>query len=136
MTVKEYLLQIELFDMFIESKKKERQDTFKTATAIGSALGREHTRGGSGVSDKIERYALELATLDSEINELNAKREKRIGLIKSLRKPLEVKVLYKRYVEYSKYPSLSAVANEMGYSPQYIVEIHSKALSKLKMPKK
>ena len=134
MTVKEYLQQIELFDMFIDSKKKERQDTFLEATGINSALGKEQTQGG-GVSDRVGRYAIKLAKLDTEIDELNAKREKRIDLIKSLEKPLQVKVLYKRYVEYNKYSSLSVIAEEIGYAPQYIVDVHGKALRKLRIPK-
>ena len=135
MTVKEYLQQIELYDMYIADKKQEREDLWREATGIGSALGKEQIQGAGGVSDKVGRYAIRLTRLDEDIDRLRAKREKRIELIKSLDKPLEVKVLYMRYVEYRDYPSLSVIAEEIGYSHQYITSIHGVALKKLKIPK-
>ena len=135
MTVKEYLQQIELYDMFIESKKRERNELLCEATSIASALGKEQTQGAGGVSDKVGRYAINLATLDEDIDRLTKDREKRVELIKSLEKPLEVKILYKRYVDYSIYPSLSVIADETGYTPQYITQIHGEALRKMRIPK-
>lgn len=135
MTVKEYLQQIELYDMFIESKKRERNELLAEATSIASALGKEQTQGAGGVSDKVGRYAIKLATIDENIDRIMRDREERIELIKTLDKPLEVKVLYKRYVEYRTYPSLSVIADETGYTYEHIRETHSNALKKLKIPK-
>lgn len=134
MTVKEYLQYIEILDMFIESKMRERNEVLQDATSISSALGKENA-GASGVSDKVGRFVLKLSAIDDELDRLVKDKEKRINLIKSLEKPLEVKVLYKKYVEYSKYPSLSAIADEMGYTHEHIRETHSNALKRLKIPK-
>ena len=134
MSVKEYLQYIEILDIFIESKKRERCEVLQDATSIASALGKENA-GASGVSDKVGRYALKLSAIDEDIDRMTKDRETRIDLIKSLEKPLEVKVLYKRYVEYTTYPSLSVIADETGYTPQYITQIHGEALRKLKIPK-
>lgn len=134
MTVKEYLQYIEVIDIFIATKKRERCEVLEDATSIASALGKENA-GASGVSDKVGRYVLKLSAIDDEIDRLNKQKEERINLIKSLEKPLEVKVLYKKYVEYADYPSLSVIADETGYTPQYITQIHGEALRKLKIPK-
>lgn len=134
MSVKEYLQYIELLDIFIESKKRERCEVLQDATSISSTLGKDNA-GASGVSDKVGRYVLKLSAIDDEIDRLNKQKEERIDLIKSLEKPLEVKVLYKKYVEYADYPSLSVIADETGYTPQYITQIHGEALRKLKIPK-
>lgn len=133
MTVKEYLQYIEILDIFIASKKRERNEVLQDATSISSALGKEGA-GSSGVSDKVGRYALKLSAIDEDIDRLVKDRERRINLIKSLDKPLEAKVLYKKYVEYAKYPSLSVIADELGYSHEHIRETHSNALKKLKIP--
>lgn len=134
MTVKEYLQYIEVIDIFIATKKRERCEVLEDATSIASALGKENA-GASGVSDKVGRYVLKLSAIDDEIDRLNKQKEERIDLIKSLEKPLEVKVLYKKYVEYADYPSLSVIADETGYTPQYITQIHGEALRRLKIPK-
>ncbi len=134
MSVKEYLQKIEILDMFIESKKQERCKVLQDATSIASALGKEQA-GASGVSDKVGQFILKLSAIDDEIDRLVKDREKRIDLIKSLKKPIAVKVMYMRYVEYSKYPLLSVIADELGYSHEHIRETHSNALKMLKIPK-
>ena len=134
MTVKEYLQYIEILDIFIASKKRERNEVLQDATSISSALGKDGA-GTGGVSDRVGNYVFKLCAIDDELDRLVKDRENRINLIKSLEKTLEVKVLYKKYVEYSIYPSLSVIADETGYTPQYITQIHGEALRKLKIPK-
>ena len=133
MTVKEHLQDIEIIDMFIASKKRERNEVLQDATSISSALGKDGA-GTGGVSDRVGNYVFKLCAIDEEIDRLVKDRERRIILIKSLDRPLEVKVLYKKYVEYAKYPSLSVIADELGYSHEHIRETHSNALKKLKIP--
>lgn len=134
MTVKEYLQYIEILDIFIASKKRERNEVLQDATSISSALGKDGA-GTGGVSDRVGNYVFKLCAIDDELDRLVKDRENRINLIKSLDRPLEVKVLYKKYVEYSIYPSLSVIADEMGYTYEHIRTTHSSALKKLKIPK-
>jgi DNA-directed RNA polymerase sigma subunit (sigma70/sigma32) len=133
-TVKEYLQHIEVLDMFIATKKRERKEVLQDATSIASALGKDGA-GTGGVSDRVGNYVFKMCAIDDEIESLNKQREERINAIKSLDKPMEIKVLYKRYVEYNEHPTLSVIADEMGYTPQYITQIHGEALRKLKIPK-
>ena len=130
MSAKAYLQKIEILDMFIESKRAERDSVWREAIGVSSALGGD-THASSGVSDRVGRFALRLSTLDEEITEMLKDREERINAIKSLEKPIEVKVLYKRYVEYTLFTSLQMIADDMGYSHEHIREVHSQALRKI-----
>lgn len=134
-TAKEYLQQIQNIDLLIESKKKERKELLEYATGINSSLGDEKRSGAGTIADKVGRYAVKLAAFDEDIDRLCADREERIALITRLKKPLEFSVLYKYYVEYEQFPTLATVAKITGYSTQYIVEVHGRALKRLKIPK-
>lgn len=133
MTAKEYLQKIRTYDILINGEKKERQKIWQEATSISSPLGKEPVQGGGTVSDKVGNFAIKLAVIDAKIEKYTAEKDKRIALIATLEKPLELSVCYKLYVEYVKYPTLAAIADELCYSYQYIKEVHGEALKKLEI---
>lgn len=129
MTAKEYLSEIQMLDKNIETKEDELARLWSAATSTTSPADREP--GGGGITDKVGNNATKIADskLREEIAALKADRQKRIDLIYTIKNPLQFIVLYKHYVCHEK---LVDIAEQERYSYQYIVEIHSETIKRLK----
>lgn len=129
MTAKEYLSQIEKIDKLIEIKENELAQLWCNATSTTSRVSNEP--GGGGISDKVGNGVVKIedSGLRNEIALLKVERSKRIDLIKTVDNALQFAVLYKHYVSHK---PLVTIADEERYTYQYIVEVHKKALKRLK----
>lgn len=133
MTPKEYLQQIQDLDNRIKAKESELEQLWCNATSITAPPDKEPI-SGSFVSDKVGMNAVKIAEMVQEIEQLRAyflaEKAKRVKAIDAVENPLFFTVLHKCYVEYK---PLTLIAEEECYSYQYIVEVHGKALKKVKI---
>lgn len=133
MTAEEYLQEVQILDEKIKNKQIELYQLWCLATSITSAPDKEPIQSGS-VSDKVGNTVVKIAAMSEEINNMIDhfidEKAKRVKLIETLQKPLDYTVLHKHYIQYK---TLVAIAEEKGYSYQYIVEVHRNALKKLKI---
>lgn len=126
--VKEYLSEIKILDKIIKDKQGELQELFCIATSITAPTDRDPVQSTGQHSDKVVNGVLMIAEKQEEISRLIAEREKRIKLIRCLKKPIEYDVIYGHYVLGL---SLADLAEELHYTYQYIILIHGRALKKL-----
>ena len=131
MTAKEYLEQIKTLDKCIEIKADELSRLWSRATSTTSAADKE-PGGSSGISDKVGNTVAKIIDkrIREELARLKDERQKRIDLIMTVQNPLHLTVLYKFYVNHI---SLVDIADEEGYSYDYIAEIRCKATKNLKI---
>lgn len=134
MTAKEYLNRIDTIDMVIKQKIKEKKDMRERLSLTGVSgidYSKELTNGTTKgeapfvrITDKVMEHE---EIIDNEINRLVRERHNIINMINGLKNRKYSEVLYGCYVEHRE---LSVVALEMGYSYQYVLELHSQALRK------
>lgn len=128
MTAKEYLQQIEILDELIEAKQVELFQLRRLATSVTVPTDREAVQT-SGTSDKVGEMVVKIVDLETKINEMIDdfidQKSSCINIIDQLQSPLQHKILHKHYVQYK---PLTVIASEIGYSYQYVLEIHQKAL--------
>ncbi|MDE7229852.1 MAG: hypothetical protein K2N56_05165 [Oscillospiraceae bacterium] len=130
MTAKEYLERIQLRDEQINQKLRELEDLQRRRTVISavdyskekSSGSRSHEAPFEKLSDKITDL---IAEINREIDLFVTEKHEIINQIQALGDCKYVKLLYKRYAEYK---TLGAIADETGYTYQYIVELHARAL--------
>lgn len=131
MTAKEYLQQIEILDELIEAKQAELFQLRRLATSVTVPADREAVQT-SGTSDKVGEIVVKIVDLESKINtmidEFIDRKSNCINIIDQLQSPLRHKILHKHYVQYK---PLTVIASEIGYSYQYILEMHQKALQEV-----
>lgn len=106
MTAKDYLSQISLLDVKIDQRIKERQGLIELADRCSKTTELE-----KDVLEIITRFELEKHTIINKIHGLNKQRH--------------ITLLYKRYVQ-SK--NIQQIAEEMNYSYEHTVTLHSNAL--------
>lgn len=131
MTAKEYLQQIEILDELIDTKQVELFQLRRLATSVTVPADREAVQT-SGTSDKVGNIVAKIVDLENTINEMIDefidKKLDCINIIDQIHDTLQHKVLHKHYVQYK---TLVEIASEVGYSYQYILEIHKAALLKV-----
>ncbi|MDE7363095.1 MAG: hypothetical protein K2N38_14320 [Oscillospiraceae bacterium] len=130
MTAKEYLEAIQLRDEQINQKRRELEDLQRRRTVISAVdYSKEKLSGSRSEEAPFERLSDKIIDLIAEINReidvFSAERHIIINRIQGLRDCKHVMILSRRYVEYKK---LADIADEMGYTYQYIVELHIRAL--------
>lgn len=129
MTAKEYLQEIKKMDISIDQMQAEFDLLKKGRTYIGgmdySADRVQTSPNGSGftkLSDKLYDMQKEI---NEEIDRFNDMRHKRICQIQKLSKTEYVDILFRRYVQYQSFEVISA---DMGFSYNYVCNLHGEAL--------
>lgn len=129
MEAKEYLKQLESLNVKINNKKKELDELRQLAQSTGGFDYSAERVQTSPTSDILEKKVLKYVYLEQEINteidQFIDLKHKIINEIHTLTNNTYIKVLFMRYVEFKK---LKEIANELGWSYQYIRELHGCAL--------
>lgn len=130
MTAKEYLKQLRRADMIINQRIRERDNLKGRLADIGSPdYSRERVRTSPAADARYERGIARVADIEAEIGRMidshAALRHRIIGEIQSLGDDRHVEILYRRYVEGE---GFGAIAAGMGYTYQYVVVLHGRAL--------
>lgn len=130
MTPKQYLSQIRRLRILIDQRERELQSLRAARFNAGSTdYGGAPTGGSRRVGAPFERAVIAAVDLEHEtaamIAKYNALRHTIIGQIQQLDSPERMQVLYKRYVEEKRW---ELIADEMGYSADYIRHLHGFAL--------
>ena len=113
MEAQKYLQYLEDFETSIRQKKQALKDMYSMIV---------EPKGIDTTKDRVKEYE---NALDKDIERYVNEKEKRIKQIQKLHKKHYPEILYKRYIQYK---SLLCISDEMGYSYQYIKELHGKAL--------
>lgn len=125
---KEYLKQVELYDMHINHKLDELQRLKTLTTQITSTI-KPVSVSGSGNQDKLGTAIAKIVDLENEINEaVDAyidKRHEAIRLVDKVTDANQLQVLHKRYFEYKPWEQ---IAYEMHMTYRNITYIHGRAL--------
>ena len=128
-TAKQYLKELKRLDTSIQSKMQEKKDLY-SGTVGAIRMDKEQVQA-SGSNDMIPNLIERVAALEQEINhEITVfvdRKHEIITQIHTLTNETHVSLLLKRYVEYKQ---LEEIAAEMGYTYDYIRELHGKALLK------
>lgn len=131
MTAKEYLGKIRLLDTRINKRLDdiaELREKSLNIKAVNTEC--EKVQGGKTSSDAgFVSCLTKISELEEQVKEeieyFISEREKIVCQILELNNDKYIEILYKRYVEFKK---LEVVADEMGYTYQYIVLLHGYAL--------
>jgi len=132
MTVKQYLNKLIILKQKANQKKQELKHLKQESLAVGS-LGNHFEKvqtsfGRTG--SRTERHAIRITDLEDAVNEsILTYLEERDGIVDQIHEldnSSYIDVLHKRYVENIR--SFEDIACDMGYSYQYILNIHAEAL--------
>ena len=128
MTAREYLSRLEKIELEIKQKEEERRELLERATSITASFGSVKVQT-SPKYDRMAEFVGKAADMEGEIAlmviSLWEERNRIVNQIHALNTPRHITILYERYVQHKK---LDKIAEEMGYSDQYIRELHGKAL--------
>lgn len=130
MIAKEYLQQLQKINLLINQRLQEKEDLnmmSKSIRGFDYARTRVQTSRSEGASftrtiEKILALEEEISGLIQDYAEL---KHKIIGEIQGLQNSKSIEILHKKYVEGK---GLETVADEMGYTFQYVVLLHGNAL--------
>lgn len=130
MKAKEYLQKLKRLDTLIDQKQKEYDDLRLMSTSIGSIEMKERVQSSAPQAAPFERIVQKMIDLQAEINsEIDLfvdEKDRVIKEIQQIKNLDEMKVLYKRYVEYK---SFEQIAVDMNFTIRNIHFIHGKALN-------
>jgi len=128
MSAKEYLERLKIHDILINQKREELAMLRQVIGSTPLLYGQDKVQT-FGISDKVGNGVVNVLGLQDEINEEIIKYTKEMHLlinqIQALNHPSFVPLLFKRYVQYNDF---EGIAKDMGYTYQYIIEVHGKAL--------
>ena len=131
MKAKDYLQQLEKLDIIIDQKIKERSELRSLVTGVsGVDPSAERVQGGSlpgdtGFAKTINKIVDLEKEIDSDIDAFIDKKDEIINKIHGLQTAKYIVLLYKKYVQYERFEQ---IAVEMGYTYQYVIELHGYAL--------
>lgn len=138
MNARDFLNQLKRMEEAIKDKLEEVAQLKSVAlgvTAGGNTVtieGEKHSvervqSSGSQqkMADAVCKYVDMEKEIDKDIDRMFEKRDEVLAVLSQLDKPIQYNVLRKRYVQFK---SFTKIADEMCYSYQYILEVHSKAL--------
>lgn len=127
MTAKEYLQQIHMIDVKIGQRITQLDHMRHRVSTIGSfdySRDRVQTSATSG-NKQIEDLVDFERSITAMIKHEQKVKDKIITEIQQLKDPLHVEILFRRYVEWT---SFERIACAMGYSYNYICNLHGEAL--------
>lgn len=133
MDVKTRLQRLQLLDTVINQKLRELESLKALSTCVaGFDTSRERVQSSSSGEAAFVTPVLRIIALEQEINaEIDTfvdEKHSTIRLIQKLDNPLQMDVLYRRYVEYQ---SFERIAAEMTIAPQHAFVLHRKGLKAL-----
>lgn len=133
MDVKTRLQRLHLLDTVINQKLRERESLKALSTCVaGFDTSRERVQTSGSGDAPFVTPVLRIIALEEEINaEIDAfvdEKHKIIQVIQRLDSPLQMEVLYRRYVEYQ---SFERIAAEMNIASQHAFVLHRKGLKAL-----
>lgn len=127
-SAKDFLKQVQLYDMHI-NEKLEEMEHLKALTLKITATWKQDTISGSGNLDKLGDAVSKIVDLENEINkaiDVYIDKKKVVNaVIEQIQDPDQVAVLYKRYFQYE---SLEQIACELHCTYRNVCYIHGKAL--------
>lgn len=130
MKAKDYLKQLELLDEKINQKLFQVNELRQMAAASGAvdyAKDRVQTSAsGDSLCNSVIRYISLEEEIDRQIDQFVDMKNQIINQIQGLKDVNHMKILFKRYVEFKR---LEVIAVEMGYTYQYVREVHGHALA-------
>lgn len=128
MTAKEYLSQIQQIELRIQQQKETLEMLRCAATSTTARIDTIKVQSSSN-HDRIGEAVVKMADLENKIQEEIAdafyRKHEILNQIQGLNKSLYISILFKRYLQFVPFED---IAEELGYSYQYIVEMHGKAL--------
>lgn len=128
-TAKEYLREIRKMDLAIDQKQDEFDSLIKKRTYVGSmdySTERVQTSpDGSGFTRIADRLADMQVEINGEIDRYHDVRHERINQMQQLSKTEYVDILFRRYVQYQ---SFETISSEMQKSYHRICHLHGEAL--------
>ncbi len=130
MTAEAYLKQIRTLDIKIADGMEELEQLKALATKVTAALGEEVVSSTKN-PDKMTDVVQKIINLQIDINRdvdkyVDIKREA-IELLSKVDNPVYYKILHSRYVLYKTWEK---IADEIGYTYQWVNELHGVALLK------
>ena len=130
MTAKTYLKQIRSLDIKIADGMEELEQLKAMATKVTAALGSEVVSSSKN-PDKMTDVVQKIINLQMDINRdvdkyVDIKREA-VELLSKVENPVHYKILHSRYVLYKTWEQ---IADEIGYTYQWVCELHGVALLK------
>ena len=125
---KEFLQQVKLYDIHINSLLEEKAQMEALALKVTSSWSSERV-SGSGNQDKLGDTVAKIVDLerkiDSAVDKFVDKKSEVKAVLEKIQKPDELELLLKVYIHYE---SLEKVACEMGYTYRNACYIHGRAL--------
>ncbi len=133
MTAIEYLKQFEVLSEKIKNKVRELRELSETQSVIGAVDYSKPTvlsspKGEAAFERASDKFMEISEKIRAEIAAYNAERHEIISTVQSLGSAKHIKILIKKYIELK---TIETVADEMGYSVQYIKELHAEAIRML-----
>lgn len=130
MKAKEYLQQYQRLDAMVNQKIKELGNLYTMSVGTGGIdYSNERVQtspsGDAPFVTAVNRKIDLEEEIHQEIDRCVIKKHEIINQIQLLGNPKHIEVLYKRYIEFK---SLGAIAFEMKYTYQYVIELHGNAL--------
>ena len=124
----EFLRQVRLCDIQINSLLEEKAQMETLALKVTSSWGGEHV-SGSGNQDKLGDTVAKIIDLerkiDKAVDRFVDKKEEVKAVLSKIQNPEQLELLLKVYIHYE---SLEKVACEMGYTYRNACYIHGRAL--------
>lgn len=130
MTAKEYLKQIRSYSNLIQAKEFQLEE-LKSGQVFMTAITYDKERVNSSTSAESSYIRQSQKIIDLEIDikkmieEYLIEKNRIIEEIGSLGNPILEEILFKRYVYYENFET---IAIEMGYSYNYVINMHLEAL--------
>lgn len=129
MKAKDYLLQLRSLDTRINQKIRELDQLRQISSLSSINYSTERVQSTRSKEAPFVKVIHKIVVLEREINQqidnFVDKKHLIINQIQELRDTRFINVLYKRYVEYKRYED---IAKEIGYSFDYVKELHKISL--------
>ncbi len=131
MTIKEFLRDIRKSEILIQHKKEELDKARSLAVYNGVKMG--DMPSGTGDPSKSRTNALvKIMDYEDELNdaisELVERKRQGTMMVDSLDDPIMIDIFYRRYFEYQTWEE---IAEKVGYTLQWIHELHRRGLIEL-----
>ena len=127
---KKYLGRIKLLDAKIDNKVQELKELRHRVESLSSVTLTANKVQMSPEYDRIGKNVAKILEIEENIvkqcKEMEKEKHKMIDEIGSLKNPLHVSILFKRYIEFK---SIEKIADELNYSCVHIKRCHGDALN-------
>ena len=133
MDAKNFLRQVEKYDLCIQNKLIELQQWQDMATGITASIGGDRVQSSSS-QQKMADAVIKCVDMETEINALvdaliDVKKEV-ISTIEKVNSPTEYDVLHKRYIQFM---TLQEIADKYGREYTWVTTTHGRALKNVQM---